>query len=71
MTEKRQGYCRPQDLLALFVDGAAAQEGIVLEALDALLLELLVFRGEITGSGQAELGGFGAFQDNLFAHGSI
>ena len=51
------------------MDGAAAQEGIVLEPFDALLLELFVLGREITGSGLAFLGGLGAFQNNLFAHG--
>src|SRR5271167_2916753 len=56
-------------LFPLFVDRAAAQGGIVLEPLDALLLQLLVLRGEITGSRLAFLGSLGAFQNNLFAHG--
>ena len=48
---------------------AAAQGGIVLEPLNALLLQLLVLRGEVTGSRLAFLGRLGAFQNNLFAHG--
>ncbi len=52
------------------MDRAAAQGRIVLQALDPLLLQLLVLRGEVAGGGFAFLGGFGAFQDNLFAHGS-
>jgi hypothetical protein len=37
------------ELFPLFVEGAAAQGGVVLEAFDALLLQLLVLGGEITG----------------------
>ena len=48
---------------------AAAQEGIVLEPFDALLLQLLVLGGEVTGSGLAFFDSLGAFQNNLFAHG--
>jgi len=51
------------------MDGSAAQEGIVLQPFDALLLQLLVLRGEVTGSGLAFLDRLGAFQNNLFAHG--
>jgi hypothetical protein len=60
---------RRGELLLLFMNRAAAQIRIVLEHLEALLLELLVLRGEVAGRGFAFLGGFGAFQNNLFAHG--
>ncbi len=50
------------------MDRTAAQSGIVLQALDTLLLQLLVLRRKIAGGGLAFLGRFGAFQNNLIAH---
>jgi hypothetical protein len=67
--KKKKMPDRGARLLPLFVYRAAAQKRIVLHPLDALLLQLLVLRREVTGSGLAFLDRLGAFQNNLFAHG--
>jgi hypothetical protein len=59
-------------LLLFAVQRAPAKGGIILHplqsALVAFLLQLAVFGREIAGGRFAFFGGFGAFQNNLFAH---